>query len=94
MGQGGGWCNPPARLIPTGISEPSFAGQFPSVDRAVELDPKSPEVRKALGIIYYWVEGDYERALTEATHVASRLPNDSELFDFMTAILRRQGRGW
>jgi serine/threonine protein kinase/Tfp pilus assembly protein PilF len=63
-----------------------------SIDRAVALQPDSPEVHAALGYYYYWCHLDYERALAEFATARKARPSDSDIFEGMGYIFRRQGR--
>lgn len=60
--------------------------------KALHLKPALGEGHLALGLYYYWVEGDYEKALQELDITAKVLPNDSDAGYFAAAIRRRQGR--
>ena len=46
----------------------------------------------ALGLSFYWLESDYQRALVALQRAAELLPNDSEIGLIVAAIARRQGR--
>lgn len=59
---------------------------------AIRLQSGLPEAHAALGYIYYWGEGNYQRALAEFAIARSGLPNDSEIFAAVAAIERRQGK--
>ncbi|MBN2184001.1 MAG: protein kinase [Candidatus Krumholzibacteriota bacterium] len=61
------------------------------IDRAVELDPKGPEVRRELGYYYYQGLLDYDRALQEFVSLAGTLPSDAQLLMDIAFIWRRQG---
>ena len=63
-----------------------------SIDRAVALQPDSPEVRAALGYYYYWCHLDYERALAEFAAARKARPSDSDISEGMGYVFRRQGR--
>ena len=54
-----------------------------AVDRAVALEPDSPEVHVALGYYYYRCHLDYERALTEFRLALKARENDGD-------VLRKQ----
>jgi len=60
--------------------------------RALELDPASPEGRKALGLYYDVVLHDQKRALDELTRAAELLPNDAGLASWIGRVLWREGR--
>jgi TolB-like protein/tRNA A-37 threonylcarbamoyl transferase component Bud32/Flp pilus assembly protein TadD len=61
------------------------------VDKALELDPEAPEVRRELGYYYYQGLLDYDRALEEFMSLAVTLPNDAQLLQDIAFIWRRQG---
>ena len=63
-----------------------------AIDRALELDPESPEVHLANGYVYYWAERNYSKALEELAAAAPNLPNNARLFAAQAFILRRLGR--
>jgi serine/threonine protein kinase/tetratricopeptide (TPR) repeat protein len=63
-----------------------------AVDRAIELQPESPEVYLALGYYYYNCLRDYNQALEAFDAVGERLPNQNELFQLTGFIRRRQGQ--
>ena len=59
---------------------------------AVRLQPDLAEARLALGYVYYYVDRDYDRALSEFALARRDLPNDAGVFRAMAAIQRRQGK--
>jgi tetratricopeptide (TPR) repeat protein len=63
-----------------------------AVDRAVALDPDSPDVRLALGYYYYYCHLDYDRALAEFRVALKARPNDSDVLSSMGFVFRRQGK--
>ena len=62
-----------------------------AIDRALELDPKAPEVQRELGYYYYQGLLDYDKALEVFMELATRLPNDAQLLQDIAFIWRRQG---
>jgi TolB-like protein/DNA-binding SARP family transcriptional activator/Flp pilus assembly protein TadD len=63
-----------------------------AVDKAFELEPRSPEAHYALGLYYFIGRADYERALQEFALAEASRPNDSEI-SLARAVLRtRQGK--
>ena len=54
-----------------------------AVDRAVALEPDSPEVHTALGYYYYWCHLDYERALAEFRVALKARQNESDVLSRM-----------
>ena len=59
---------------------------------ALRLQPDLPESHLALGFCYYYIDGDYEKALSEFAIAKRDLPNDSETYLAIGAIERRQGK--
>ena len=59
---------------------------------ALRLQPNLGEGQFALGLSYYWLESDYDRALEALDRASKLLPNDSEIGLIVAAIARRQGR--
>jgi len=59
---------------------------------ALRLQPNLGEGHIALGECYYWIESDYERALSEFAAAQDSLPNDGYIGMLVAAIRRRQGR--
>jgi TolB-like protein/Tfp pilus assembly protein PilF len=51
-----------------------------------------PETHLALGLLYYWVDRDYEKALSELAIAKQGLPNSADTFLAVGAIERRQGK--
>jgi len=63
-----------------------------AVERAMALNPNSPQVLYGVGFYYYYVEQDYDEALRMFTAAADILPNDADIFAAPAFIWRRQGR--
>jgi len=63
-----------------------------AVDRALQLDPDSPETHLALGRYYYHGYSDWNRALEEFAIARQSQPNNSDLLLFIGAVQRRQGK--
>jgi non-specific serine/threonine protein kinase len=63
-----------------------------AIDRAVELAPESPEVRLAVGIYYFWVEKELERAHESFELAAKESPEIAEVLDAQAELFRHQGR--
>ena len=61
-------------------------------NRALQLQPDLPEGHLALGFSIYYVERDFNRALSELALAQKGLPNDSEVYLSIGAIQRRQGK--
>jgi len=63
-----------------------------TAEKALESKPDLGEGHLALGLYYYWVEANYDRALEQLRVAAAALPNDSEIGYVSAAIRRRQGK--
>lgn len=63
-----------------------------SAEQALRLEPKLAEAHLALGLVFYYVEHNYERALSELNQACRHLPNDAVAFRAVAAIKRRQGK--
>jgi serine/threonine-protein kinase len=61
-------------------------------EEALRLAPDLGEAHLALGLCYYRLDGDYEKALHELDIASAALPNNSEILNFSGYIYRRQGR--
>ena len=59
---------------------------------ALRLQPNMGEAHYAQALSFYWLDGDYERALDSLRNARRLLPNDSEIGLITAAIARRQGR--
>ena len=59
---------------------------------ALRLQPGMGEAHFAQALCFYWLDGDYGRALEALQEAARLLPNDSEIGLINAAIARRQGR--
>ncbi|MFW6084952.1 MAG: BTAD domain-containing putative transcriptional regulator [Gemmatimonadota bacterium] len=62
-----------------------------AIDRAVELDPDSPEVHLALGYYWYWGHTDYEKALEHLKIARDGGIRQSEIFHVTGELERRRG---
>ena len=61
-------------------------------ERALQLQPDLPEAHFALGFSFYYLDLDYARAGHEFAIAQKGLPNDSDIYLAIGAILRRQGK--
>jgi TolB-like protein/Flp pilus assembly protein TadD len=61
-------------------------------ETALRLQPDLGEAHFALGQCAYWLDEDYERALSQFAIAQKLLPNDSNIGALVAAIRRRQGR--
>ena len=59
---------------------------------ALRLDANLPETHLALGLLYYWVDRDYDKALRELAIAKEGLPNHADTYLAAGAIERRQGK--
>lgn len=62
-----------------------------AIERAVELAPDDPEVRKSLGDYWYYAERDYDRALEEYGKALQGLPNSGAVLEAVAWVQRRKG---
>jgi TolB-like protein/Flp pilus assembly protein TadD len=58
---------------------------------ALRLEPNLAEAHLAQGLIYYYLDHDYERALAELKIAREELPNDAVVYRLIAAIKRRAG---
>ena len=61
-------------------------------ETALQLEPNLAEAHLALGQCIYWIDQDYDRALSEFDNVSRLSPNNSEAGGLIAAIKRRQGK--
>ena len=59
---------------------------------SLRLEPNLGEGRFALGLVLYWLEGNYAQALREFAAGQALLPNDTEIGSMTAAVARREGR--
>jgi TolB-like protein/Tfp pilus assembly protein PilF len=59
---------------------------------ALRLQPYLAEAHVAIGLVYYYLDHDYDRALAELAIARDDLPNDAVVARIIAAIQRRQGR--
>jgi TolB-like protein/Tfp pilus assembly protein PilF len=62
-----------------------------NIDRALTIDPNSPEAYLALGMFYYWGQRDFDSALRELDRAVELQPSNSDSLTFLGAIYRRRG---
>jgi tetratricopeptide (TPR) repeat protein len=63
-----------------------------AADRALALDPESPDAHLALGLYYQVADQNRERALEEYLLVVRRCPNDSDTLRRIAEVRQSQGR--
>ena len=63
-----------------------------AAERALSLEPGSPEGHRALGYYYYGGSRDYQAALPELELASKGLPNDPDVLRALGSIRKRQGR--
>jgi TolB-like protein/Tfp pilus assembly protein PilF len=61
-------------------------------ERALQLQPDLPEAHLARGCSYYYGDNNYDAALTEFEIAQRGLPNEAEMYLYIGAIQRRQGK--
>ena len=59
---------------------------------AIRLQPDLPESHLAMGYVHYYIDREYDAALSEMAIARNGLPNDPGIFRAMAAIQRRQGK--
>src|SRR5438874_12021266 len=60
-------------------------------DESLRLQPDLGEGHIALGLYFYYEEGQYQQALGELNRAAQALPNDGDVGLYIAAVQRRQG---
>ncbi len=60
-------------------------------EKALQLQPSLGEAHHALGLCYYWLDYDYDKALSEFAIGRSLSPSDSTIPFHAAAIKKRQG---
>ncbi len=68
----------------------SLAGQ--AAKRALELEPKSPDVHLALGYYYIWAFRDHQQALAHLSIAEKNYPNDVDILKAKASIFEPQGK--
>ncbi len=63
-----------------------------AANEALRLQPDLPEAHLAIGFCYYYLDRDYERALSEFAIAHRDLPNNANVYLAIGAIQRRQGK--
>ena len=63
-----------------------------ALEKAAWLQPDAAEVHFGRGVVYYFADRDFPRALEELTLARRSLPNDGEILRYIGYIERRQGR--
>jgi TolB-like protein/Tfp pilus assembly protein PilF/predicted Ser/Thr protein kinase len=63
-----------------------------ALKQAMHLAPDAGETHLVHGLLLYWVEGDYDRALEKFENAAQLLPNNAEVYLISSWIERRMGR--
>jgi len=62
-----------------------------AAEKALGFQPDLPEGQAALGLIFYWAERDYDRALEHLRIAADGRPSDPDIQRSIAAIHRRRG---
>jgi TolB-like protein/class 3 adenylate cyclase/Flp pilus assembly protein TadD len=81
-----------ARLYHSTAKPSSLDKARAAANEAIRLEPALAEAHLALGVVYYWGDRDYERALGELAIAKAGLPNDANALSTIGAIERRQGK--
>jgi TolB-like protein/cytochrome c-type biogenesis protein CcmH/NrfG len=74
------------------LTAPELDGIKSHIDRALALDPKSPEAHLALGVYHYWGYRNYEPALIEFRRALELQPNNALACSLLGYVYRRQGQ--
>jgi serine/threonine-protein kinase len=61
-------------------------------ERALQLQPDLPEAHLSRGVSYYYGDNNFDAALKEFELAQRGLPNESEIYLYIGAIQRRQGK--
>ena len=67
-------------------------GARSEAESALQLQPNLGEAHLALGQCVYWIDQDYDRAVSEFETALRLAPNNTESGVFIAAIKRRQGK--
>lgn len=62
-----------------------------SAEEALRLQPDLAEGHLAIGLVHYYIDHQYEKALSELDLARQELPNDAQIYRSIAAIKRRQG---
>ena len=60
-------------------------------EKALALDPASPDAHLAMGYVYYFGHSDYAKALSEFDKVQRDFPNDADVIKAIALVHRRLG---
>jgi len=63
-----------------------------ALDSALQLDPRLPATRVALGLFHFWVLRNNDSAIVHLTAARAAQPNDAELLSALAVALRSKGR--
>ena len=63
-----------------------------ALEKAASLQPDAAEVHFARGVVHYFADRDFPRALEELKLARRSLPNDGEILRYIGYIERRQGQ--
>jgi serine/threonine-protein kinase len=74
------------------VSEQRIEASLRAVQRALEIDPDSPDANWAMGWYYYHARRDLKNALRYLEPVLEHRPNSSEALAAVAYVQRRQGR--
>jgi len=76
----------------TDASEERRALARQAADKAMALNPTSPEAHLELGLFHLWLERDTETALRELALAEEGMPNSQELHEARAVVFEVQGR--
>src|SRR5205823_11441268 len=72
--------------------EAELNGIRSGIDRALALEPNSPEGHLALGLYHYWRYRNYEPALVEFGLALELQPSNARAYSLRAYVYRRQGQ--
>ena len=67
------------------------ARQRAEAEEALRLQPELPQAHEAMGVAHFYGALDFERALRELAIAQQGLPNDAELWKWISYVQRRRG---
>jgi serine/threonine-protein kinase len=60
--------------------------------KGLSINPELPELNNTQALYYYWVNREYNKALSIVEELKALTPNMSELYSTASSVLRRQGK--
>lgn len=75
-----------------GVSDENKAQAKKYLDQSLSIDPRHPDTHKALGLVAYYVDRDFDKAIDHFRNSIHGRPNDADVLGYMAAVVRRQGK--